>query len=98
MNFLDNSFILLFFHPNITFLKNLKLYLQNLAHSANRKIHLRSLKECTSYGTLVSPRYLCLMTKICRHLTLHGKRDFTNVVKLKTLRWCAYSDSSRDPK
>lgn len=50
MNFLDNSFILLFFHPNITFLKNLKLYLQNLAHSANRKIHLRSLKECTSYG------------------------------------------------
>lgn len=31
-----------------------------------------------------------LMSRTCEYVTLNGKRDYTNVFKLRTLRWRDY--------
>lgn len=34
-----------------------------------------------------SQRCLCPNPRICEYVTLHGKRDFADVTKLRILRW-----------
>lgn len=36
--------------------------------------------------------------QICEYVNLCGKRDFTDIIKLRILKWGDYSDSLWEPK
>lgn len=76
------------FVRQFTFLKR-----QRVPVRLKTKMELRSSSgNLSRLGRRVAPKSVhILILRICEHVTLHGKKDIADVIKLRNLRWEDYS-------